>query len=246
MADLDDGTPAVPPARPAADDDPDAPSGALGQDLVREGFAQVTSPGRLEVVRRSPVVILDAAHNPAGMEAAMEAITEAFTFAAVIGVLAVSEDKDVAGILDQMEPVISELVVTRNSSDRSMDPDKLEELAASVFGAERAHVARRLDDALEMAVGLADDASGEEGLTVTGVLVTGSVVTAGDARLLLAPDRVEVDRADAHRAEQDRLDREERDREEHEDWAGEDQHREQREEREDREHQDPEGAAGEE
>ncbi len=246
MADLDDGMPAVPPARPAADDDPDAPAGALGQDLVREGFAQVTSPGRLEVVRRSPVVILDAAHNPAGMEAAMGAITEAFTFAAVIGVLAVSEDKDVAGILDHMEPVISELVVTRNSSDRSMDPDKLEELAASAFGAERVHVARRLDDALEMAVGLADDASGEEGMTVTGVLVTGSVVTAGDARLLLAPDRVEVDRADAHRAEQDRLDREERDREEHEDWAGEDQDRDQREDREDREHQAREGAAGEE
>jgi dihydrofolate synthase/folylpolyglutamate synthase len=226
MDELDDGTPAVPPARPALDDaDPDAPVGALGQDLVREGFARVTSPGRLEVVRRSPVVILDAAHNPAGMEAAMEALTEAFTFAAVIGVLAVSEDKDVAGILDQMEPVISELVVTGNSSDRSMDPDKLEELAASVFGAERVHLARRLDDALEVAVGLADDASGAEGLTVTGVLVTGSVVTAGDARRLLAPDRVEVDRADADRAEQDRLDREERDREEREDWEGEDQDR---------------------
>ncbi len=225
---LDDGTPGAAPARPAADDDDrDAPAGALGQDLVREGFAQVTSPGRLEVVRRSPVVILDSAHNPAGMEAAMEALTEAFTFASVIGVLAVSADKDVPGILDQMEPVISELVVTRNSSDRSMDPDKLEELAASVFGAERVHGAPRLDDALEMAVGLADDASGEEGLALTGVLVTGSVVTAGDARLLLAPDRAEVDRADAHRAEQDRLDdeerdREERDREEREDWdAGE-------------------------
>jgi dihydrofolate synthase/folylpolyglutamate synthase len=240
MAELDDGTPAVPSARPAADDDPDAPAGALGQELVREGFAQVTSPGRMEVVRRSPVVILDAAHNPAGMEAAMEALTEAFTFAAIIGVLAVSEDKDVAGILDQMEPVISELVVTRNSSDRSMDPDKLEELAASVFGAERVHVARRLDDALEAAVGLADEASGEEGLAVTGVLVTGSVVTAGDARLLLAPERAEVDRADAHRAEQDRLDREERDRAEREDWDGEDQDRE---EREDREQQDAEGAA---
>jgi dihydrofolate synthase/folylpolyglutamate synthase len=246
LAELDDVTPAVPPARSPADDDPDAPVGALGQDLVREGFAQVTSPGRLEVVRRSPVVILDAAHNPAGMEAAMEALTEAFTFASVIGVLAVSEDKDVAGILDQMEPVISELVVTRNSSDRSMDPDKLAELAASVFGVERVHVARRLDDALEMAVGLADDASGEEGLALTGVLVTGSVVTAGDARLLLAPDRVEVDRADAHRAEQDRLDREERDREEREDWDSEDQDREEREEREDREHQDREGAAGQE
>jgi dihydrofolate synthase / folylpolyglutamate synthase len=245
MDELDDGTPAVPPARPPLDDtDPDAPVGALGQDLVREGFASVTSPGRLEVVRRSPVVILDAAHNPAGMEAAMEALTEAFTFASVIGVLAVSEDKDVAGILDQMEPVISELVVTRNSSDRSMDPDKLAELAASVFGVERVHVARRLDDALEMAVGLADDASGDEGLAVTGVLVTGSVVTAGDARLLLAPDRAEVDRADAHRTEQDRLDREERDREELEDWDGEDDpdHA----EREASERHDPGGTAAEE
>jgi dihydrofolate synthase / folylpolyglutamate synthase len=142
-----------------------------------------------------------------------------------------------------MEPVISELVVTRNSSDRSMDPDKLAELAASVFGAERVHVARRIDDALEMAVGLADDASGEEGLALTGVLVTGSVVTAGDARLLLAPDRAEVDRGDAHRAEQDRLDREERDREEREDWDREDQDREAREAREDH---DREGTAGEE
>src|ERR1700722_6807709 len=244
LADLEDDRPMVPPARAAADDD--EPPGALGQDLVREGFAQVTSPGRLEVVRRSPVVILDAAHNPAGMEAAMEALTEAFRFASVIGGVGGSEEKDVAGILDQMEPVISELVVTRNSSDRSMDPDKLAELAASVFGVERVHVAPRLDDALEMAVGLADDASGEEGLTLTGVLVTGSVVTAGDARLLLAPDRVEVDRADAHRAEQDRLDREERDREEREDWDGEDQDREEREAREDREDRDREGTAAEE
>ena len=166
-----------------------APSEPLGEDLVRAGFASVRSPGRLEVVRRSPVVIVDAAHNPAGMAASMEALTEAFTFAAVIGVLAVSEDKDVAGILDQLEPVISELVVTRNSSDRSMDPVKLAELAASVFGAERVQVAGRIDDALELAVGLADAASGDEGLTRTGVLVTGSVITAGDARLLLAaPD----------------------------------------------------------
>jgi len=140
----------------------------------------------MEVVRRSPVVIVDAAHNPAGMAASLEALTEAFTFAAVIGVLAVSEDKDVAGILDQLEPVISELVVTRNSSDRSMDPVKLAELAASAFGAERVAVAGRIDDALELAVGLADAASGDEGLARIGVLVTGSVITAGDARLLLA------------------------------------------------------------
>ena len=146
----------------------------------------MTSPGRLEVVRRSPLVIVDSAHNPAGMAASMEGLTEAFTFASVIGVLAVSADKDIPGILDQLEPVVSELVVTRNSSDRSMDPDKLAELAEAVFGPDRVHPAERLDDALELAVRLADEASGEEGLTRTAVLVTGSVITAGDARTLLA------------------------------------------------------------
>jgi folylpolyglutamate synthase/dihydrofolate synthase len=163
----------------------DGGAGQLGQDIVRAGFATVTSPGRLEVVRRSPVVIVDAAHNPAGMAAAMAAVTEAFTFAALIGVLAVSEDKDVPGILDQLEPVVTELVVTRNSSDRSMDPGKLGELAGAALGPERVHVARRIDEALELAVTLADEAAGTEGLTRTGVLVTGSVITAGDARVLL-------------------------------------------------------------
>jgi dihydrofolate synthase/folylpolyglutamate synthase len=169
--------------------------GQLDPGLVREAFATMTSPGRLEVVRRSPVVLVDAAHNPAGMAAAVAGLTEAFTFTALIGVLAVSADKDVTGILDELEPVISELVVTRNSSSRSMDPDTLAELAAEVLGPERVRSAERLDDALEIAVGLADDAAGADGLGRPGVLVTGSVITAGDARLLLtaqtrgAPDQ---------------------------------------------------------
>jgi len=180
--------PVVPPVRPASAAPPGwiAPSEPLSQELVQEAFTKVTSPGRLEVVRRSPLVIVDSAHNPAGMAASMEGLTEAFTFASVIGVLAVSADKDIPGILDQLEPVVSELVVTRNSSDRSMDPDKLAELAEAVFGPDRVHPAERLDDALELAVRLADEASGEEGLTRTAVLVTGSVITAGDARTLLA------------------------------------------------------------
>jgi dihydrofolate synthase/folylpolyglutamate synthase len=158
----------------------------LDPTLVREAFGTMTSPGRLEVVRRSPVVLVDAAHNPAGMAAAMAGLTEAFTFTSVVGVLALSADKDVTGILDELEPVISELVVTRNSSSRSMDPDTLAELAIEVFGPDRVRSAEWLDDALEMAVGLADDAAGVDGLGRPGVLVTGSVITAGDARLLFS------------------------------------------------------------
>jgi dihydrofolate synthase / folylpolyglutamate synthase len=156
----------------------------LGEDLVREAFAAMTSPGRLEVVRRSPVVVADSAHNPAGMAASLAAVIEAFSFRSLIVVLAISEDKDVPAVLDQLEPAVDGLVVTRNSSDRSMDPGKLADLAAGVFGPDRVRVADRLDNAIEIAVGLADEAAAD-GLSGSGVLVTGSVVTAGDVRSLL-------------------------------------------------------------
>jgi len=174
---------------------------ALDADLVAEAFAMMASPGRLEIVRRSPLVLVDSAHNPAGMAATAAALTESFGPAEVIAVLAVSADKDVAGILDELEPAAAAVVVARNSSARSMDPEALAELARPVFGPDRVHVADRLDDAIEVAVGLADEAAaaiggplaglmtGDENLgsaaAGTVVLITGSVITAGDARLLL-------------------------------------------------------------
>lgn len=167
----------------------------LDSDLVRAGFARVTSPGRLDILRRSPTVIADAGHNPAGVAVTAEALTESFNFERIIGVVAVMEDKDADGVLDELEPVLSEIVVTTNSSPRSMPADELAELARDIFGEDRVHVVPRLDDAIEMAVALADEADAEQataaggGLGSTAVLVTGSVVTAGDAQLLLAPDK---------------------------------------------------------
>jgi folylpolyglutamate synthase/dihydropteroate synthase len=173
---------------------------SLDADLVREAFAAMTSPGRLEIVRRSPVVLVDAAHNPAGMAATTAALTEAFGPAEVIAVLAVSADKDVAAILGELEPSAAALVATSNSSARSMEPQELAEIARQVFGPDRVHVAKRLDDAIEVAVGLADEATSELGGQLAGlgtgeaaagqaaatvVLITGSVITSGDARLLL-------------------------------------------------------------
>ena len=162
-------------------------AGALDADLVREAFAKVSSPGRLEVIRRSPTIIIDAAHNPAGMAATVAAIEEAFSFARLTGVFAASGDKDVPGILAELEPLLTDIVVTRNSSDRALDPEQTAELAAEIFGEDRVQVAERLDDAIETAVALADEAVAETGPGSGGVLITGSVITAGDARRLLGP-----------------------------------------------------------
>ncbi|CAL9290565.1 folylpolyglutamate synthase/dihydrofolate synthase family protein [Streptomyces sp. NPDC003090] len=154
----------------------------LDIDTVRRAFASTASPGRLEVVRRSPTVVLDAAHNPAGAQAAAEGIREAFGFSRLIGVVGASGDKDVRGLLEAFEPIFAEIVVTANSTPRSMDPDALAAIAVEVFGEERVVVEPRLDDALEAAITLAE----EEGeFAGAGVLVTGSVITVGEARLLL-------------------------------------------------------------
>ena len=157
---------------------------ALNPDLVRAGFAAVTSPGRLEVVRRGPTVVVDAAHNPHGARALASAIGDAFEFTHLVGVVAVLGDKDARGLLEALEPVLASVIVTRSSSPRATDPDALARIAVDVFGADRVEVAARLSDAIETAVERADEAAVELG-GGAGVLVTGSVVTAAEARALL-------------------------------------------------------------
>ncbi|MFE6548656.1 bifunctional folylpolyglutamate synthase/dihydrofolate synthase [Streptomyces sp. NPDC057746] len=154
----------------------------LDHDTIRKAFAAVSSPGRLEVVRRSPTVVLDAAHNPAGARATAEAVSEAFDFSRLIGVVGASADKNVRGLLEAFEPIFAEVVVTQNSSHRAMDADELAAVAVEVFGEERVQVEPRLPDALEAAITLAEEEGEYAG---AGVLVTGSVVTVGEARLLM-------------------------------------------------------------
>jgi dihydrofolate synthase/folylpolyglutamate synthase len=156
--------------------------GMLDADLVREGFARTASPGRLEVVRTSPTVLLDAAHNAHGMAATVAALTDAFAFTHLVAVVAVLGDKDALAMLEVLEPAVAQIVVTQNGSPRAMPVDHLADLARDVFGEDRVQVEDALDDALSTAVGLADAEAGYGG---AGVLVTGSVVTVGEARTLL-------------------------------------------------------------
>ena len=162
----------------------------LDLDSIQDGFATVASPGRLERVRTSPTIIVDAAHNPHGAAALAAALSAEFSFSRLVGVLAVMADKDARGILQALDGSFDEVVVTTNSSPRSMPVADLADLAVDIFGEERVHTAPRMDDAIALAVDLAEsDARDLAGTAGTGVIITGSVVSAGDGRSLagLAP-----------------------------------------------------------
>ncbi|KAB3520947.1 bifunctional folylpolyglutamate synthase/dihydrofolate synthase [Corynebacterium sp. zg254] len=159
----------------------------LDPNTVREGFAQVQSPGRLERVRSAPSVFIDATHNPHGATALAAAMSRDFDFRRLVGVVGVLGDKDAYGILSALEPVLDELVVTQPQSPRALDVDTLAEYARDVMGEERVHVASNLVGAVELATELAeDDADGM--VAGSGVLITGSVVTAGEARTLFGKE----------------------------------------------------------
>jgi dihydrofolate synthase/folylpolyglutamate synthase len=160
----------------------------LDDELVKDGFAEVTSPGRLEVIRRSPTILLDAAHNPHGATAVAEAIEDSFLLNPLIGVVGVMGDKDHEGMLAALEPVLAVVVCTQARTARALPAEELAEVARGIFGVDRVYVAPRLEDAIDQAATLAEEGGVfGEAIGSGGVLVTGSVVTVGEARRMLKP-----------------------------------------------------------
>ncbi|MEY2768782.1 MAG: hypothetical protein RL359_418 [Actinomycetota bacterium] len=151
----------------------------LDIDAVRAGFANVTSPGRCEIIHRDPTIILDAAHNPHGAKAIAETIQSEFTFDDVTGIVALMADKDALGILQALEPIMNQVIVTTNSAARSMSVKDLEALATQVFGADRVFAQPTLADAIDKAIKDSVRPLSDESLAI---LITGSVVTVGQAR----------------------------------------------------------------
>ena len=156
----------------------------LDDDLVRAAFAQVTSPGRLEIMRNGPTIVLDAAHNPHGAEATAAALEDSFTLEPLIGVIGVMGDKDAEGLLAAFEPHLNHVVCTQNSTDRAMPAAELAEIAIEVYGEDRVTVQPWLADAIDEASALAEEQSSSS-IGAGGVLITGSVVTVGEARAML-------------------------------------------------------------
>lgn len=158
----------------------------VDDDVIRAGLDQATSPGRLEIVRRTPTVVVDAAHNPAGAVALAHALDDSFEFATLVGIIGVLEDKDPMHFLIPLEPILSTVIITQPTSPRALSAEALAAIANEVFGEDRVQVADNLSEALDRAVTLAEaDAVYGGG----GVLVTGSIVLVGEAKQLMQKGR---------------------------------------------------------
>lgn len=154
--------------------------------FIREGLKNVKWPGRLEIVKEAPLILIDGAHNPAAAEALSKAFKKLFLrkYGRIIIVLGIMADKDVRGIMEPLLPFASEIILTSPEYSRAASPEKLASTAASLgfFNVRIAHTVR---DAIKMATALAHDAPDP-----SIIVITGSFYTIGEAKEAMGQEGV--------------------------------------------------------
>ncbi len=151
--------------------------GALDATALAAAAATVKVPGRLQIVGRDPLTVLDGAHNPDGMEALAESLREPFAAGhdPVVAVVSILDDKDAAGMLGALLPAIDALILTSSQNPRALPPPTLQSLARQLDGP-----ASELVRDPHQALARARELAGPSGL----VIATGSIYLVAD---LLAP-----------------------------------------------------------
>ena len=159
----------------------------LDRDTVAEGLSHVTSPGRAELVRTGPAVLVDGAHNPDAARVLADTIAEAFDFDYTVIVLGMLADKDVHGVLEALHRSADAFVVTAPVSDRALEVDTLAAAAREWVDEDAVLTAPDLNAALMKAFDLVEASAAER----PGVIVTGSLYTVAEARVLFGREEGE-------------------------------------------------------
>jgi dihydrofolate synthase/folylpolyglutamate synthase len=148
----------------------------LSDDGLRQGLSEVTVPGRLEVVGHQPLVVIDGAHNPEGIDTLVSTLEAEFGTRSWTVVLGAMEDKDVATMIAQLEPIAARIVTTQVSDERAIDAGRLRELVAGTLD-----IPVSDQPSPEAAIDTAIGSTLDDG----GVLVTGSLYLVGAIRASL-------------------------------------------------------------
>ena len=149
----------------------------IADDVLRSAVADLSSPGRLQLVRTEPPILLDGAHNPAGAKTLASSLKSEFSDKPLVGLLAVLSDKDVVGVIGELSGCFEGVVVTASSSNRSLEIESLETIAREHSGA-NTEAAPNAKSGLERARSIAREIDGM-------VVVTGSISLVGDVLQIL-------------------------------------------------------------
>lgn len=179
----------------------------LNQKTLQDGLAAVTSPGRLELLRSNPSLVIDAAHNPHGIAATAATMRETFNFSALGLVVGILDDKDALGILTTLFEYfgddVEHLAITKSNSARAIGSEELTEIALDAgWDEDQLFTTDSVVDAIGWAVRAVRETDAQiqdAGKTLTsgtggaGVLVTGSITLVGQVRELLGSDAPDSD-----------------------------------------------------
>jgi dihydrofolate synthase/folylpolyglutamate synthase len=142
-------------------------------DVVRASFADFSSPGRLQVVNREPLTILDAAHNEDGAKSLAYALKESFGSPYAVGIISILAEKNARAILEILDDSFVEVIITQSESARAIPAEQLAELAREVLGSDRVRVQANPQWALAEAAKLLSPT------LASAIVVTGSVTLVG-------------------------------------------------------------------
>ncbi|MEY4639537.1 MAG: hypothetical protein RLY13_535, partial [Actinomycetota bacterium] len=142
-------------------------------DVVRASFADFSSPGRLQIVSREPLTILDAAHNVDGAKSLVRAMKESFGSPYAVAIVSILAEKNARALLELLDDTFIEFIITQSESPRAIPAEELAELAREIFGADRVHVQANPQWALAEAAKLLPATLGNA------IVVTGSVTLVG-------------------------------------------------------------------
>ena len=148
----------------------------LTDEAIIDGVAKAVNPGRMEIVGTEPTILLDGAHNNAGMKMLVKTLKQDFTYEKLILVLGILSDKDIKGMLSMIVPLTDRIIVTASHNKRACKPAELKKLI-ELAGVKEVVVKENISDAVDYAKKVAK----KQDL----ICITGSLFTVGEARDLL-------------------------------------------------------------
>jgi len=97
----------------------------FGRQAVREGFASLRWPGRLEVLSQHPLIVVDCAHNRDSARRLRESLTDYFSCQEALLILGTLNDKDIAGMAQELAPVAKQVFATKFQHPRALEPSQI-------------------------------------------------------------------------------------------------------------------------